>query len=81
MKYPLLKRFVSKEELPPGVVAHFDEDKCLLRIDREFHDRMATPAQRMQLWRATETILLAYEVNLTERTHGKKIVPAKSKQY
>jgi len=50
-----LIRFVGPGVLPPGVVAEFDKEKNLLRIDQQFYAAAPDKIQR-QLWRAQKTL-------------------------
>lgn len=52
-----LKRFVDPGVLPSGVVAEFDKNKNLLRIDKAFYDAAPDKIQR-QLWRCETTLAL-----------------------
>lgn len=50
-----LKRFVPSGVLPPGVVAEFNKDKNLLRIDEAFY--LAAPYRiQQQIWRAEASL-------------------------
>lgn len=50
-----LKRFVAPGVLPPGVVAEFNKDKNLLRIDEQFYLAAPDKIQR-QIWRAEASL-------------------------
>ena len=57
-KFALIKRFVASADMPPGVIADFDAAKSILRIDRDFYDNNASEAERRQIWRTTQTIVI-----------------------
>lgn len=50
-----LKRFVAPGVLPPGVVAEFDKDKNLLRIDEQFYNSASRNLQTL-IWRTEASL-------------------------
>ena len=50
-----LKRFVAPGVLPPGVVAEFNKDTNLLRIDEQFYLNAPYRIQQ-QIWRAEASL-------------------------
>jgi len=54
-EFARIKRFVAPGVLPRGVVAEFDKDKNLLRIDEQFYNNASNKLQH-QIWRTEASL-------------------------